>query len=197
MLPEIADFSATEAAIGARFARRGGNQKREVFFDVSLDSGASAFEAKKAQQFIGDELVIGRALEGQESVKKVENLWGPGLAMIPTAGARDERLMLLQTSSSQLIETGPANTKERGGRGGVKQPVVEIINDAKNKTGWKAMDDLFLFKMGLTPRRGRAGDGQLLSKFRENGIKNRERKKADPASAYGLLRVCLFAQVNR
>lgn len=66
MLPEIADFGAAEAPMGAGFSFGSGNEVREVSLHAGPGTGTCAGEAAETQQLIADELVIGRILERQK-----------------------------------------------------------------------------------------------------------------------------------
>ena len=66
VLPEFAGIGTAEAAIGARLSRRGGDELGEVSFGVGFNGGTGAGKVEKPEQFVADELVIGRSLNRQE-----------------------------------------------------------------------------------------------------------------------------------
>lgn len=61
---------------------------REVFFDKGLNGGAGAPEMMQAQKFIGNELKVGRRLEGQKLAQECDDMGRPRRAVISTAGAK-------------------------------------------------------------------------------------------------------------
>lgn len=68
VLPEFADMGAAETPVGAGLAHGLRDEVGEVGFDVCLDCRAGTHEAVQAFDFIGDELEIGRVLQGQETL---------------------------------------------------------------------------------------------------------------------------------
>lgn len=50
---------------------------REVFFDKGLNGGAGAPEMMQAQKFIGNELKVGRRLEGQKLAQECDDMGRP------------------------------------------------------------------------------------------------------------------------
>ena len=45
----------------------------EVGFDVGFDGGAGAREVAQPVHFVGDELIVGRALHGQEALEEIHD----------------------------------------------------------------------------------------------------------------------------
>lgn len=80
VLPEFAEAGAVEPPVGSRFALGAGDEVGQAALDVGLDGGAGAAQAVKTQEFVGDELVVGRGLQGDELVQEGDGLLGPGLA---------------------------------------------------------------------------------------------------------------------
>jgi len=126
MLPEIADLGAAETPVGARFSFRSGNEMREMSFDESFNTGTSAGEATEAQQFVADELVIGRILERQKAFQKSKNLRRPGAEMVPATGAGLEAMSPAQPRTAELVETGFADPQGMGSLVGIQVTGVEI-----------------------------------------------------------------------
>ena len=62
VLPEFAEAGTAEPAEGAGLLLRPGDQIGEVLFGVGFDAGARAAQAVKAEEFVGDELVVWRVL---------------------------------------------------------------------------------------------------------------------------------------
>lgn len=63
VLPKFAKSGAPETPIRSRLALRFGDKMREMFLREGLDGGTGALEAVKAQEFVGDELIIRRGLK--------------------------------------------------------------------------------------------------------------------------------------
>lgn len=126
MLPEIADFGAAEAPVGAGFSFGSGNEVRKMSFDESLDTGPSAGEAAEAQQFVTDELVIGRILERQKAFQKSKNLGRPGAEVVSATGAGLEGMSPAQPQTAELVETGFSDPQGMGSLVGIQVTGVEI-----------------------------------------------------------------------
>ena len=82
MLPEFTYLSALPASPGFGGRRRHIDQQWEVSVGVGSDRLAVALEGKASRQFIGDELVIGRSLERQESGEEGLHVVRPGCVMV-------------------------------------------------------------------------------------------------------------------
>lgn len=74
--------------------------------------------------------------------------------MVATTSARLEGFWFFQPSASKLVEPGFTNPKLTGSQRGVQKPRVEIRKDLKDETSGQAMNDLFLFKAGISLGRG-------------------------------------------
>jgi len=177
VLPKFADVRATEAAIDAGLARRGGHEMGVAGLDVGLHRGASPDQAAEPIQFIGDELVVGRILQGQELQEEAMSLGRPVLVPVAAAGLRREAGALAEQSRPQLVKPGAAHPQMRGSRDGVERPRVEVVEDAADKCERMAVEELFVFiadtlaaqpirsnaKAGAQPRRSRAvGYGDVM-----------------------------------
>ena len=150
VLPEFAGIGTAEAAIGARLSRRGGNELGEVCFGVGFDGGAGAGKVEKPEQFVANELVVGRVPNRQEGLKKSEDVRRPRGVVVAAAGHRLKRALVFKPIGSQLVKARLANPKLMAGRCRVEQSGVEVGQGATEKPGGQAMNDLWLFKVSIS-----------------------------------------------
>ena len=135
MLPEFADVGAAEAPVGALFGCGRGNQMGKVGFDVGFDAGAGSLEVAKPLHFVGDELIVGRALHGQEALEEFEDRRRPLLTPVSSAGCGLIAGLVLEVVRSELIETRATHSQARGGTKCVECAGVEILEKAADKVG--------------------------------------------------------------
>ena len=147
MLPEFSDVGAAKAAVGALFGLSFGDEMGEVFFDVGFDCGACAFEVAESLEFIGDELVVGRVLQGQKAVEEIHGVGGPEISPITSAGFGLVGCFVFQVVGAKLIEPGTADSKTTCRSGGIKFSEVECLEDLEDECGREAVDQLFVFTM--------------------------------------------------
>jgi hypothetical protein len=67
-------------------------------------------------------------------------------------------LPVAQVVGPELVESGSADAKMRGGSRGIKYPTIKIGENAEDKMRRQAMDDLFLFKAGRWLKQKNSGD---------------------------------------
>ena len=127
MLPEFAQAGAFPAAARLGSGRGRTDQEREVTAGVSGDGFAVALEAEAGGEFVGDELIVGRALEGQEGLQELLDLGGPGAAMVAAGEVEGEGGRLLQPSGAQAKEVRPTDTQELGRGARVEVAAVESV----------------------------------------------------------------------
>jgi hypothetical protein len=72
MLPEFADMGAAETPLSARFAHGLRDQLGEMGFDADCNCRTGSLEVVKPFHFIGNELEIGRVLQGQEALESTQ-----------------------------------------------------------------------------------------------------------------------------
>jgi hypothetical protein len=90
VLPEFAETGAAKATVGAVFFLRFWDEIRKVLFDISLDTGSGAAQSVEAQEFVGDELIVGRGLEGHKLPQECDGAIGPTSALVAAAGFERE-----------------------------------------------------------------------------------------------------------
>jgi hypothetical protein len=146
VLPELPDPGAPEPSIAARFPESRRDQMGEVSLAVRRDRRTGAFEGAQAQEFVTDQLEVGRVQERKEAFQKGVDVSGPASAMIAAAGLRAEVVAVFQPGGSELVEAGPAHTEPGGGGESVQQARVEIFESPADKLRREAMAELFLFK---------------------------------------------------
>jgi hypothetical protein len=86
MLPEFANVGAAETSVCPLLGWRGGSKVGEVGFDVGFDGRSGALEVAQALHFVGDELIVRRALHGQEVLEESDDLGRPCITPVATTG---------------------------------------------------------------------------------------------------------------
>lgn len=148
MLPEFADVGSPEAPVGALLGQGGGNQVRKFAFDIGFDGCAGSFEVAQPLHFVGNELIVGRALDGQDALEEIEDFGRPILTSVTAAGRRLIAGFVFEVVRAQLIDTRATYAQAGGGTCRVNCAGVEILENDADKIGRQAMDKLFLCTPG-------------------------------------------------
>jgi len=127
VLPQFAQASPFPAAAGPGSGPERADQQREVTAGVGGDGFAVALESEAGGQFIGDELIVGRPLEGQEGLQELLNLGGPDNAMVAAREVEGKGGRLSKPSGSQAKEVSTTNAQELSGGVRVEVATVESI----------------------------------------------------------------------
>jgi len=152
MLPKFADVGAAKTPIGASFWRRCRNEVGEIGFDVRLDGRPGTLEVAQTLHLVGDELIVGRALHGQEALEEIDDCGWPVFTPGASAGLGLIARLVFEVVRAQLIEPGATHAQASGCAGNVQCAGVEILEDTANKGGWQAMSELFLCTSGSMGR---------------------------------------------
>ena len=152
VLPEFADVSTAETPVGALLGRRRWNQVGEVGFDVGFDGGAGSLEVAQSVHFVGDELIIGRALQGQEALEEINNFGRPILTPITSASLGLIAGLVFEVVRSKLIEPCTTHSQASGSTGSIQGGGVEILEYTADEVGRQAMNELFLCTWGSIGR---------------------------------------------
>ena len=103
------------------------DQQGEVTAGVSGDGFAVALKSKAGGQFVGDELIVGRALERQEAFKELLDFARPSGAMVAAGEVEGEAGRLLKPGGSQAKEVSATDAQELSGGVRVEVATVESI----------------------------------------------------------------------
>jgi len=169
VLIKFANPCTAEAPVGPLFSQRSRDEMREVGFDIDLDAGSSPLETAEPLHFVRHKLVVGRVLQWQEVFKESADLCGPGAAAATATGFGLVRLPVVQKVGAELIEPGFADAKMLGRSRCVQYPIIEIGENAEDKNGRQAVNDLFLFKTGISFRAGSQCDQKGLASCAAGG----------------------------
>ena len=112
---------------------------------MGFNCRAGTLEPAEAFQFIGDELVVGRVLQWQESFEECVHLGGPCATTGSAAWFRLVATLVAQEGVAQLVEPRAAHSEMAGGGSRIKASDVEVAKDPTDEFNGKAMDELFLF----------------------------------------------------
>src|SRR6266478_2698472 len=125
MLPQFAQAGPFPTAAGLGVGRGRTDQEREVMAGVSGDRFAVALEGEAGSELVGDELIVGRALERQKGFKELLNLWGPGVSVVAAREVESEGVWFAKPSGTQAKEVSPTDAQELGSRVRVEIAAVE------------------------------------------------------------------------
>jgi len=142
VLPEFAEAGTfpTPAGFGAWFGLA-----EEVGKVVSGKGGhrlAVPLETEAGFQFVGDELEVGRLLEGEELLEEGDGFWRPVRPMVATGELGGEGRPVLEEAGAESVTVGAADLQVVGGIHGVNQPFIELPEDLLEKQVGEAFGDL-------------------------------------------------------
>ena len=146
VLPEFAYLSALPATPGFGDRSRCADQQGEVSAGVGRDGFAVALEGKASRQFIGDELVIGRSLEGQEALEELLHVVRPVGAMVAAGEMEAEGGWVLQPGGAQAEEMGAADIEQLRGGVSVEVALVEGVQGLLEEWQGEALEKLVFCK---------------------------------------------------
>lgn len=152
MLPEFAQAGPFPTAAGLGRWRGRTDQEGEVTAGVSSDRFAVALESEAGGEFVGDELVVGRALERQKGCQKLLYLDGPSAAVIAAGEVESESVWFAEPGGTQAKEMSPADAQELGGGLRVKFATVKTGEGLLEKLQGEAFGKLMFCKPPLNHR---------------------------------------------
>ena len=119
---------------------------------VSGDRLAVPLESEAGGQFVGDELIVGRALERQKGLKELLNLGGPGAAVVAAGEVESEGVWFAKPSGTQAKEVSPTDAQELGSRVRVEIAAVEAAKRLVKELQGEAFGELVFCKRPFNPR---------------------------------------------
>ena len=155
VLPEFAKAGALPAAAGLGRRRGGVDQEWEVAASVGGNGFSVPVEGEAGGQLIGDELVVGGPLEGQEGLKELLDRRGPGRVMVAAGESGGKSRRLVQPADAQAEEVGAADIQEFSGGAGVQIAAMERVERLEEKLRGEASGQLVFFKRTSNPVRTR------------------------------------------
>ena len=99
-------------------------------------------ETEAGFQFVGDELEVGRLLEGEELLEEGDGFWRPVRPMVATGELGGESRPVLEEAGAESVKVGAADLQVMGGIHDVNQPFVELLEDLLEKQVGEAFGDL-------------------------------------------------------
>ena len=122
------------------------DQQGKVRAGVGGDGLAVALEGKARPQFISDESVMGRSLEGQEGLEELLHVLGPKGAMIAPGEMEGEGGRMLEPGGAQPEEMSAADVQQLRGRVGVELAPVEGVQGLQQERPGDALEKLVFCK---------------------------------------------------
>ena len=119
---------------------------------VSGDRFAVALESEASGQFVGDELVVRRALERQKGFKELLNLGGPGASVVAAGELESEGIWFAKPGGAQAKEMSPTDAQELGRRVRVEIAAVEAAKRLVKELQGEAFGKLVFCKWPFNPR---------------------------------------------
>lgn len=158
MLPEFAQAGSFPTAAGLGEGRGRTDQEREVTARVSGDRFAVALESEAGDEFVGNELIVGRALERQEGGQELLDLGGPCAAVVAAGEVESESVWFAKPGGTQAKEMSPADAQELGGGVRVEIAAVEAGERLMEELQGEAFGKLVFCKRPFNPRARPQGD---------------------------------------
>ena len=149
MLPEFAHLGALPSSPHLWGPGRGADEQWETSAGVSGNGLAVALEGKASRQFVGDELVIGRSLEGQESLEELLHVFRPIDTMVAPGEVKAESARVLKPGGAQAEEMGAAEIQKLRGGADVERALVESVQGLQKERQGDALEKLVFFKGAL------------------------------------------------
>ncbi len=99
-------------------------------------------ETEAGFQFVGDELEVGRLLEGEELFEEGDGFWRPVRPMVAPGELGGEGRPILEEAGAEPVKVGAADLQVVGGIHGINQPFIELPEDLLEKQVGEAFGDL-------------------------------------------------------
>ena len=103
---------------------------------------AMALEAEAGLQFIGDQLKIGRLLEGEELLEESHGFRRPVRPMVAPGELGGEVGVFSEEAGAEAVKVGAADLELERGVSGVDQPRIELLKDLLEKQVGEAFGEL-------------------------------------------------------
>ena len=127
VLPEFTQAGPFPAAAGLGDGRGGLREEREVMPGIGGDGFAITLEGEAGGQFVGDELIVGRSLEGQEGLEKPLDLGWPSQAMVAAGEVQGQGGGMLEPGGAQAKKMRATDVQKLGGRLGVEFAPIKSV----------------------------------------------------------------------
>jgi len=101
-----------------------------------------AFETEAGLQFVGDELEVGRFLQGNELLEESDGFGRPVRPMVATGELGGEVSAVLQPSGAESVKLSAFDLEVVGGIGGIDQSIIELLKDLLDEQVGEAFGDL-------------------------------------------------------
>ncbi len=109
------------------------NQVGKAGLYVAGHRGPGTNKVKTPGQFIGNELIVGRALKWNKVGQELSHVHGPRPAMITTRRSSPKPGTVPQPGASQFIKTTLAHSQAKSGCGRIQMGAVEIIQNLSDE----------------------------------------------------------------
>lgn len=145
VLPEFAEAGPAKAAVGAGLLLRLGDQLGKMFFDVGLDAGTCPPQPVKAEEFVGNELVVGRGLKRHKLSEENGSALRPAATLVAVTGVEVKALADFEPEGAKLVEPGFSDIEKPASLGSVDGASIKIGDGFGNELEWQAVNNLALF----------------------------------------------------
>ena len=151
VLPEFARTGAFPAAAGFGAGCWLADEVGEMRLDKSGDRLAMTLEVKAEGQFIGGQLKVGRLLQGNEILQKLDGRRWPIWPMVPAGEFGAESGTLFQPAGAQPIKVRLTDLEVLGGFLAVDLPAIKQLQDMLEKGTGQALGQLFFSSFRMEP----------------------------------------------
>ena len=133
VLPEFARTGAFPAAAGFGPGLGLADEVGKMRLDKSGDRLAMTLEVKAERQFVGGQLKVGRLLQGNEILQKLDGRRWPVWPMVPAGEFGAESGTLFQPTSAQPVKVRLTDLEVLGGFLAVDLPAIKQSQDMLEK----------------------------------------------------------------
>ena len=155
VLPEFADPGALPAAAWFGAGRGRTDQEWEVAAGEGGDRFAVAVEGEAGGEFVGDELVIGRALQREEGLEELLHGRRPSGAVVAAGEAQKEGGGVLKPGGAETEEVGATDVQKLGGGVCIELATVESGECLVEELKGEAFGELLFCIVPLSARPAR------------------------------------------
>ena len=151
VLPEFAQAGAFPAAAGFGAWFGLAEEVGKVVSGKGSHRLAVTLETEAGFQFVGDELEVGRLLEGEKLLEEGADFRRPVRPMVAPGEFGGERRPFLEEAGAEPIKVGAADLQVVAGISGVDQAFIELPEDLLEKQVGEAFCDLLFYSLQSIP----------------------------------------------
>ena len=159
MLPEFPEARPFPAAPGLGVWRGLADEMGQVGSGKGGDGLAVAVEIEAGGQLIRHELEVGRSLQGEELLEKLDGLGRPVWPVVAARELGGESGAILEEAGAEPVQVSATDLEVVGGVRDVNDPFIKLLEDELEKRVGEALGELRFLIAPSQSHRGRLGEG--------------------------------------